>query len=239
MQIIPSIDIINGKSVRLLKGDYGEQKTYSVRPSEVARQYIAAGARSLHVVDLDGAKKGRVENWLTLNEILSSGSAEIQVGGGVRTEAEIDRLLKAGASRVVLGSLVVKTPEMLGTLADKFGPEHFCISLDLKEGRIAYQGWLKSSQTTLEEIVKKGEECGIHHFLSTDISRDGTLEGPNTELYASLVQRFPKVNWLASGGIRSAQDITALKVTGVCGAIVGKALFEGLVRLEDLLEAAC
>ncbi len=239
MQVIPSIDIINGQSVRLLKGDYGEQTTYSVRPAEVARQYASAGARSIHVVDLDGAKKGRVENWTTLYEILSFDGVEVQVGGGVRTEAEIEKLLKAGASRVVLGSLVVKSPELLDDLAGRFGPDRFCVSLDLKDGQIAYEGWLKSSRTTLEDLVRKGNECGIGCFLSTDISKDGTLRGPNTELYASLVQRFPGVHWLASGGVRSADDIRALKAAGVAGAIVGKALFEGLARLEDLLEAAC
>jgi phosphoribosylformimino-5-aminoimidazole carboxamide ribotide isomerase len=239
MQVIPSIDIINGESVRLLKGDYGEQTTYAVRPKEVARQYIAAGARSLHVVDLDGAKKGHVQNWVTITEILSLEGAEIQVGGGIRTHAEIERLLSAGAKRVVLGSLVIKAPDVLSGLAETFGPEHFCIALDLKDGRLAYQGWLKSSRTELAEIVSKGEECGIRQFLSTDISKDGMLGGPNTQLYASLVQRFPNVSWLASGGVNSSRDIVALKQAGVSGAVVGKALFEGVVRLEELLEAAC
>ncbi len=239
MQIIPSIDIIDGQSVRLLKGDYGVQTTYAARPQEAARRYIAGGARFLHVVDLDGARQGRVQNWTTLQEILSCKEAEVQVGGGVRTDDEIERLLNAGAKRVVLGSLVVKSPELLESFAQRFGPEHFCVSLDVKDGQIAYQGWLKSSVTTIEEFVKRGEVCGIRHYLSTDVARDGTLGGPSIGLYESLVRRFPNVHWLASGGVSTTHDVVALKETGVWGAIVGKALLDGRVRLEDLLEVAC
>lgn len=239
MQIVPSIDIINGQSVRLLRGDYGEKKTYSVSPKEVAQQYFGKGARSLHIVDLDGARLGAVENWPTLEEILTQGGAEIQVGGGVRTETEIRRLLEFGATRVVLGSVAVKSPDLLARFAKQFGAERLCVSLDLKGNRIAYQGWLKSSSMSLDEVMKKVEESGIQHLLSTDISKDGTLEGPNIDLYTSLVRRFPNVHWFASGGVRSAGDIIKLKGVGVAGAIVGKALFEGEVRLEDLLEAAC
>jgi phosphoribosylformimino-5-aminoimidazole carboxamide ribotide isomerase len=239
MHIVPSIDIVEGQCVRLLKGEYEKKTTYSLSPKEMAQQFIHSGASSLHVVDLDGAKDGRVINWDALQEILMLRGVEIQVGGGIRTESEIERLLELGATRVVVGSAAVTTPELVQGWAKRFGSTKFCIALDLDGGRLAYQGWLKKTNRTLADTVVEMTNYGITRFLSTDIRKDGTLEGPNVELYTSLVQTYPQVSWFASGGVRSIEDVRALKAIGLSGVIIGKALFEGALRLEDLLEASC
>ena len=239
MQIVPSIDIVDGQCVRLLKGEYEKKTIYSLSPKDMAQQFIHSGASSLHIVDLDGAKNERVTNWEALQKVLMLPGSEIQVGGGIRTESEIERLLELGATRVVLGSTAIVSPELVQGWAKKFGPTKFCIALDLDGSRLAYQGWLKKTKKTLADAVVEMTNSGITRFLSTDIQKDGTLEGPNVELYTSLVQTYPQVNWFGSGGVRSIEDVRALKAIGVSGVIIGKALFEGALRLEDLLEAAC
>jgi phosphoribosylformimino-5-aminoimidazole carboxamide ribotide isomerase len=239
MQVIPSIDIVNGRCVRLFRGDFENKTVYEMSPAEMAERFIQSGARSLHVVDLDGARDGHIRNWDAMSEILALRNVEIQVGGGIRTEEEIKRLLKLGAGRVVVGSVAVKSGEAMRQWAEKFGPAKFCVALDLVNGQLVYGGWLMKTDRSLSDTVEEMMQCGISNFLSTDIRKDGTLEGPNVGLYASLVREYPQVEWFASGGVRSADDVRALKTAGVSGAIVGKALFEGKVRLEDLLEAAC
>ena len=239
MQIIPSIDIVDGKCVRLLKGNYEEKTTYSARPAEMADRFISSGATSLHIVDLDGAKKGCVTNWSALQEILQLRGVEFQVGGGLRTESEVDRLLDLGATRVVIGSATLESPDRVERWVQRFGPLKFCVALDLEDGRLAHQGWLRKSDKTLATAVAEMTKFGITRFLSTDIRKDGTLEGPNMDLYAMLVQTYPDINWLASGVVQSVEDVRSLKEIGVFGAIIGKALFEDKLRLEQLLVAAC
>lgn len=239
MQIVPSIDIVEGQCVRLLKGEYAKKTTYSVIPAEMAKRFIHSGARSLHIVDLDGAKEGSIKNWVALEKILMLQGAEIQVGGGIRTDWEIARLLELGATRVVIGSAAIESPEQVRGWIEQFGPAKFCIALDLREGQLAYQGWLKKTESELSDTVAEMTNYGITRFLSTDIGKDGTLEGPNLDLYSSLVKGYPQLKWFASGGVRSIEDVRALKAIGVSGVIIGKALFEGALCLEDLLEAAC
>ncbi len=239
MQIIPSIDIADGTCVRLLKGDYGEKTVYAARPLEMAEKFIRSGARALHVVDLDGARVGRITNWEVIAELAALGGIEVQVGGGIRTEADIDRLLRLGARRLVIGSVAITSGESVKRWAKVYGPEQFCVALDMRDGTLTYHGWLRETQDGLASVVAEMTQCGIGRYLSTDIRKDGTLEGPNVDLYSSLVSQFPHLQWFASGGVGSAHDVRALKRTGVSGAIVGKALYEEHVRLEDLLEAAC
>ena len=239
MQIIPSIDIIDGQCVRLLRGEYSNKTIYPATPAEAARRYLDSGATSLHIVDLDGARGARIANWPALQEILALRGAEVQVGGGIRSDSDITRLLELGAARVVIGSSAVESPESVRRWAERFGPSKFCIALDLHEGQLALRGWQTKSDSNLHETIAEMTNGGITSFLSTDIRKDGTLEGPNAELYASLVQTYPQANWFASGGVRSIGDVRALKAIGVSGVIIGRALFEGALRLEDLLEAAC
>ncbi|HTP13665.1 MAG TPA: 1-(5-phosphoribosyl)-5-[(5-phosphoribosylamino)methylideneamino]imidazole-4-carboxamide isomerase [Bacteroidota bacterium] len=239
MQIIPSIDIAGGKCVRLLRGDFRRMTVYPTGAADVARQFIDSGATAIHVVDLDGAKAGRVTNWNVIGEIGALSGAEVQVGGGVRSDVEIEGLLACGADRVVVGSAVLHADGMVNEWARKFGPGRFCVALDLRNGHLAYQGWQMESEEDVAGVVADVMQFGIVRFLSTDIRKDGTLGGPNVDLYRSLVTRFPQARWYASGGVGSVDDIRALKATGVAGVIVGKALMEGKVRLRDLLEAAC
>ncbi len=239
MQVIPSIDIADGKCVRLLKGDYRQMTVYSSSVVETAKQFIDSGATAIHVVDLDGAKEGRVTNRNAIRDITALRGVEVQVGGGIRTDEEIRQLLDIGAKRVVVGSVVVRSDRLVGEWAARFGPDKFCIALDLRNGRLAYQGWQMQSDADVIGVVTDVMRCGINRFLSTDITKDGTLGGPNAEMYRSFVNNVPTANWFASGGVGSVGDIRALSSTGVSGVIVGKALMEGKVRLRDLLEAAC
>lgn len=239
MQVIPSIDIFEGRCVRLVKGQFGDRTDYAVDPRTMAELFFQAGARSLHVVDLEGASKGRVTNWDTIERILSLKGHEIQVGGGIRSELEIEKLLALGAARIVIGSVAVQSPQNVTTWVGRFEPKDFCIALDIRNGELMYDGWQKSAATSFSDTMELMLKCGITRFLSTDISKDGMLSGPNLELYSTLVRKYPGVQWFASGGVRSVEDVIALKSAGLAGAIVGKALFEGTIRLEELLEAAC
>ncbi len=239
MRIIPAIDIYNGKCVRLAQGVFTQRTEYSDDPHSTVRRFVASGARHLHIVDLEGAKEGRPMNRQIIADILSGNSAEIQVGGGIRNEEEIEEYLAAGAARIVVGSVAIRSPDVFDGWCRRFGPEKFCVALDIKDGRLAHSGWLESVEAELHTVIKRMASLNVRRFLSTDIRRDGLLGGPNVGLYAELVHSFPSLEWIASGGVHSREDVIALQQTGVFGTVIGKALYEGTIRLEDVLDAAC
>jgi phosphoribosylformimino-5-aminoimidazole carboxamide ribotide isomerase len=235
MRIIPAIDLIHGQCVRLVRGDFNSVSEYDNPPEQIAQQYIANGFSRIHIVDLEGAKKGKVKQWETLSKIMSVRGIEAQIGGGVRTEEAIERLLSLGVKQVVVGSVAMRSPETVLSWAQKFGPEKFCIAMDLQEGVLSASGWTKKETSTLEEILSKLEPSGIVDYLCTDITKDGTLEGPNFELYRILAQAHPKVRWIASGGVSSLKDLDMLRQTGVASVVIGKALYEGKITIEELV----
>lgn len=234
MQVIPAIDIIDNACVRLTKGDFSDKKNYHVTPFAKAMEFHDAGAKYIHVVDLDGAKNRRIMNWQAIAEICSIGGLNIQVGGGVRTHADVQRLFNLGVKRIIIGSLAVQSPGIIKDWVREFGPSGFVIAIDLKDGHVATSGWLETDPIPVDKVVGAIQEIGISRFLSTDIRRDGMLEGPNIELYQELVRNYPKAKWYASGGVRSIEDIESLKNTGVEGVIVGKAIYENRIDINTL-----
>lgn len=241
MIIYPAIDLINGTCVRLHKGRFDECTSYEEKPHNIAEKYRAAGARWLHVVDLDGARDPAKRQSDLLGEIVASSGLKVQTGGGVRSVRDVEILLEKGAARVVIGSLAVRDPEIVKTCLKQFGSENICIAVDVmpngEDFRIAVSGWQEQSHILLGELLETYLNDGLKHILCTDISRDGTLEGPNMELYEALSRNFPSLQIEASGGVGSVDDLRALSKTGVSGAIVGKALYEGKFTLENALEA--
>jgi phosphoribosylformimino-5-aminoimidazole carboxamide ribotide isomerase len=238
MLIIPAIDLIHGRCVRLSRGNFETVQEYEKSPKEAASEYVSYGFSRVHVVDLDGARKGQIVQLKPISEILSVPGIQAQVGGGVRTEEHVEQLLGLGATQLVVGSVAMRTPETVSAWASKFGPEKFSVALDLEEGTLSASGWTQKERSTIDEIISKLEVSGITDYLCTDIFRDGMLEGPNFELYQVLVHAHPKVRWIASGGISSLEDLESLRRTGVYGAIVGKAIYEGRITLEELAEYA-
>lgn len=234
MQVIPAIDIFDGRCVRLSEGSFTQRTTYSPDPFDMASAFAEAGAACLHVVDLEGAKEGRVTNWASVERILSLKSVSVQVGGGIRTEAEAERLVTLGAAYIVVGSAAIRTPAIFDAWIRRFGPRRFCLAVDVRDGQIAVEGWQQPGGRSIHDIVAEAAGKGIRRFLSTDIRRDGMLGGPNLELYRTLVRDFPDLEWIASGGVRSKADISSLEQTGVAGVVVGKALYEGGLALKDL-----
>lgn len=238
--IIPAIDLINGKVVRLYQGDYGQKTEYSASAQERFDLYVAAGAAQLHLVDLDGAKDAAKRQLTVIRELLKHTPAPVQIGGGVRTEQDVKDLLDAGANRVVIGSTAVKDPEMVMGWMEKYGAEHIVLALDVNiaaDGRrlIAVAGWQQDSGVTIEELIERFLPAGLKHVLCTDISRDGTLQGSNVELYRSLAAAYPQVAFQASGGIGGLADIEALQGSGVAGIILGRSLLEGKFTVEEAI----
>ncbi|HMD14249.1 MAG TPA: 1-(5-phosphoribosyl)-5-[(5-phosphoribosylamino)methylideneamino]imidazole-4-carboxamide isomerase [Bacteroidota bacterium] len=239
MFIIPAIDIIQNSCVRLTEGSYASVKNYTVSPEVMAKEFLDAGATYLHVVDLEGAKKGTVVNWNSLLAIRKLKGITLQFGGGVRSDADVIRLIDIGVDRIIVGSIALLSPNILQEWIDRFGSERFCIALDFKDGTIATHGWQKVTQSTYQDVVPGLIKIGVKNFLSTDIRKDGMMNGPNFELYKNLVSTFPSADWFASGGVHSLEDICQLKATGVTGAIIGKALYEGTLHVKDILEIQC
>ena len=239
MYIIPAIDIYRSQCVRLVEGDFTKRTSYARSPFAAAEQFVNAGARALHIVDLEGAREGRIVNAFSIAKIRVLKDVEIQVGGGIRTDAAVDFLLGMEIDRVVVGSVALRAPELFASWVARFGPDKFCVALDLKDGEIAHNGWQHTDPSDFTATVDRLSRLGVKRILTTDIRRDGRLEGPNITLYKQLVETFPTVEWIASGGVRGKEDITALHTTGAAGVVVGKALHEGRVRLEDLLEMPC
>lgn len=234
MLIYPAIDIYQGKCVRLRQGDFAAQKVYSDSPLDVARSYLENGLEFLHIVDLEGAKKGGIVNHQTLQAILTIPGLRVQIGGGIRTKDDVASLLLAGAARVVIGSLAVKSPHIIREWIREFQAERFVIAVDIRQGSVAHTGWLERANLTPSAFIDTMAQVGAIRFLCTDIDRDGMLEGPNFELYSSLNSEFPALQFIASGGVSELADIQKLETAGCAGVVVGKALYEGRVKTEEL-----
>jgi len=236
MLILPAIDLLGGKVVRLVEGKRDRATVYSDRPGEVARRFLAAGARRLHVVDLDGAFAGRRENREAVQQIVEAG-AEVQVGGGVRDLATCTRLLDEGARAVVLGTAAVKTPALVAELCAKL-PGQVIVAVDARDGKVAVEGWAEATTLDAIELAARSAQGGAAAILYTDIARDGTGVGPNVEASASLAQRIQPTPLIASGGIGSLDHLRALARAGVPQAVVGRALYEGAFTVAEALGAA-
>jgi phosphoribosylformimino-5-aminoimidazole carboxamide ribotide isomerase len=234
MRIIPAIDIINGKCVRLSQGDYGQMKIYRDNPAEVAKEFEDADLEYLHLVDLDGAKKGEVVNWKVIQDIQEDTALNVDFGGGVKTDDEVQQLLDLGISQINVGSLAVKEPNKFIEWLEKFGSENFILSADVKGENVSINGWLEETDFRLFDLVTTFSEHGLEYLTVTDISTDGMLKGPNFELYRKLKNKFPQLKIIASGGVSSVDDLKELKNLNLFGAIVGKAIYEGKIKLNEL-----
>lgn len=235
MRILPAIDIIDGKCVRLTQGDYQQKKIYNENPTGVARQFEEAGLKYLHLVDLDGAKAGKVVNWDVVESVCRTTSLTVDFGGGIKTDEEIERLLSLGVKQVNVGSIAVKEKEEVFRWITKFGADKIILSADVKNEEIAIHGWQSNSGLNLFDLVQEYSERGIEYVTCTDIATDGMLKGPNVELYRKLLKKFPSLRIVASGGVSSLDDLLQLKQSGVDGAIVGKAIYEQRVQITDLV----
>ena len=239
--IIPAIDLIDGKVVRLYQGDYNQTTEYQLDPIDVVHQYADDGAQWLHIVDLTGAKDTTKRQLTLISEMVATKRMKFQSGGGVRTKADVEGLLKAGVQRVVIGSLAVTQQEVVEQWVVEFGPEHIVLALDInidQQGNkfVATHGWQQDSGVSIEALIKRYSKVGLKHVLCTDISRDGTLQGANDSLYKEVVAQFPDIQWQASGGIGSLRDIEVLKPTNVAGVILGRALLEGKFTVKQAIE---
>jgi phosphoribosylformimino-5-aminoimidazole carboxamide ribotide isomerase len=236
--IIPAIDLRDGNVVRLRQGDYSQQTSYRVDPLRLAQDYAASGAYWLHVVDLDGARSGSLANF-RLIEALAGTAIQVQAGGGVRSEDDVERLFDAGVARVVLGSVAVREPARVEDWLTRYGPERLCIALDTREEngvwRLPSEGWTQTEAPTLEALAPRYAAAGAIHVLCTDIHRDGMLAGPNLGLYAHLRELVPNLRVQASGGVRDIADIRAVRELGLAGVVLGRSLLEGRFTLAEAL----
>ena len=236
IEIIPAIDIIDGKCVRLSQGDYGQKTVYSTTPLEMARLYAEHGVKRLHLVDLDGAKASHPCNLTSLREIASEQLLEIEWGGGIKSREHLDEVFKAGADYAIIGSLAVKQPELMEEWLKEFGGEKIILGADLRDGKVSVNGWLENSELTIDDIISRFIPFGLKEAIVTDISKDGMLAGPNVELYKGLQNRFPEITFTVSGGISGIDDIRSLNSLGLPRVIVGKAIYENRISLSDLRE---
>ena len=234
MRIIPAIDIIDGKCVRLTQGDYAQKKVYNENPLEVARTFEAAGLKYLHLVDLDGARAGKVTNWRVIDTITKNTSLQVDFGGGIKTEEEIRKLFSAGVKQVNLGSIAVKNPDLVRDWIENYGADKIILSADVKSEKIAIGGWMEDSSISVIDFVNDYLRKGIRYIACTDISTDGMLTGPNVLLYSKLQEAFPSIKLIASGGVSSLKDLENLKQINIDGVIVGKAIYEGRVEIGEL-----
>ena len=234
IEIIPAIDIIEGKCVRLTKGDYDTKKVYNDDPLEVAKMMEANGMRRLHVVDLDGAKSQHIVNYNIIERIADHTSLVIDFGGGIKTDEDIDIAFGSGASLVTVGSVAVKEPELFGEWLEKYSPAKVILGADVKNGLISINGWKEEGNDELMPFLQRYINKGIENVLCTDISKDGMLEGPATELYSEIMKQFPDIHLIASGGVSCIEDIEALDQAGIPAVVFGKALYEGKIKMEEL-----
>ena len=235
IELIPAIDIISGKCVRLSMGDYAASTVYADNPAEVALRLEKLGFRRLHVVDLDGAKAGHIVNLDVLQSITAATSLTVDFGGGIKAETDLSAAFAAGAAMVTIGSLAATQPELLLSWAQTYGAERFIVGADAHDGRIRIKGWLEDGGMSLQEFIALYMQRGITRVLCTDISRDGMLSGPNIPLYRSIMQQFPDCRLIASGGVSCTQDILDLQAAGIPSVVFGKAFYEGRLDLTRLL----
>ena len=236
MYIFPAIDLIDGKAVRLRKGDYNEVTVYSDSPADVAAGFEQKGARFLHVVDLDGAKDGTTANFQTVRDIIERTGLSVEIGGGVRDIERVKKYMDIGVDRVIIGTAAVTDPEFLAEAVKLYG-DRIVVGVDVKDGFVAIKGWLEISEVPCFDFCEKLSKMGVNTVICTDISKDGMMSGTNVELYRQLKERFG-MNIIASGGVSSIDDVRALSEMDIFGAIVGKALYTGDVDLERAISVA-
>lgn len=235
IELVPAIDLIEGKCVRLTQGDYNTQKIYNEDPLEVAKQFEGNGIRRLHVVDLDGAREGHIVNYRILERLATRTSLIIDFGGGLKTEGDLEIAFESGAQKVTGGSIAVKQPEIFTTWITKFGSERIILGADAKEKKIAISGWKETTDQALIPFIESYYNKGITQVICTDIARDGMLQGPSIDLYQEILDAVPNLTLIASGGVSSVADIERLQEAGIPAVIFGKAIYEGRIKLKDLL----
>ncbi len=234
MKILPAVDLIGGQAVRLFRGDYNRKTVFDSDPVGTAMRFADAGAKYIHIVDLDGAKTGETANFEVIRKMIRASSLEAEVGGGIRSFDTADRYLDAGASRIILGTKAVTDPEFLLEAVERYG-ERLAVGADLKDGKVAVNGWLETSGETGEDFCARMSGIGLKTLICTDISRDGAMNGTNHELYIGLLKVF-KNDLIASGGVSSAEEVLTLREEGLAGVILGKALYTGAIDLKKLIE---
>jgi len=234
LRIIPAIDIIDGKCVRLSKGDYSTKKIYNEDSLEVAQEFEDAGLQYLHLVDLDGAKAKHIVNWRVLEKLAVKTQLQIDFGGGIKSDEDLRIAFESGASQITGGSIAAKDPVTFTSWVTTYGTEKIMLGADAKNGKIAVSGWQEETDQEIERFIEEYVEKGIQYVISTDIAKDGMLEGPSFELYSSILERVPDLKLIASGGVSSINDLIKLKAQKLEGAIIGKAIYEGKINLSDL-----
>jgi phosphoribosylformimino-5-aminoimidazole carboxamide ribotide isomerase len=239
MELIPAIDLRGGRVVRLLKGNFDAETRYELSPEALLNRYVRAGARRIHIVDLDGARDGQAGNRPIIAALAALGSARLQSGGGLRSSHSVESLLQTGVERAVIGSVAVANPDETMEWFQEFGADRLVLALDVRIDesgipRVATHGWREQSALSLWDMVSRYEDAGLQHVLCTDVSRDGALAGPNLPLYQEAMTRFPSIAWQASGGVRDAADLEALAGLGLAAAVSGKALIEGRIAPEEI-----
>lgn len=233
-EIIPAIDIIDGKCVRLTQGDYNQKKVYNDDPTEVAKAFEDAGIRRLHLVDLDGAREKRIINHKVIESIASSTDLHIDFGGGLQSDEDLKIAFESGAQQITGGSIAVKNEEMFCGWIEQFGPEKIILGADAKDRMIAVSGWQETTEIPVFDLIDKYHEKGLIYTISTDVAKDGLLQGPSFDLYEDMTKQFPDMKIIASGGVKETEDIIKLSAMGVYGVIVGKAYYEGNISLRDI-----
>lgn len=234
IEIIPAIDLIDGKCVRLVQGDFEQKTKYNDNPLEVAKAFQDAGIRRLHMVDLDGARQKKIVNHKVLEQVASQTRLHIDFGGGLQSDEDVEIAFQSGARQITGGSIAVKNPEMLDRWIGKYGEEKIILGADVKQKMIAVSGWQEVSAVSVFDLVEKYQKKGVKYVLSTDVSKDGLLQGPSFSLYQELQEKFPALKIIASGGVSGIEDIEKLHDMGLYGVIIGKAYYEGRIRLRDL-----
>lgn len=234
IEIIPAIDMIEGKCVRLTKGDFAQKKVYNDSPLEVAKMFESMGIRRLHLVDLDGAKSKHVVNDKVLRDICRETRLVVDFGGGIKSDADLEKVFDAGAAMATAGSIAATDRETVYSWIERYGADRLVLGADVREGKISINGWQEDSDIDLMTFLEDYLSRGIRNVLCTDISKDGMLQGPNIDLYRSIMERFPQCHLIASGGVSSNDDIKALDGAGIPAVVFGKAFYEGRINIEEL-----
>lgn len=234
INVIPAIDLIDGKCVRLTKGDYNQKKQYDASPLDMALRYQDIGIRRLHLVDLDGAKSSSPKNLHVLEEIATRTSLDIEWGGGIKSDEALRDAFNAGAGHLIIGSVAVSNPDLFARWLGEYGGDRLILGADINDGRVAINGWLEESEQTIDALIDHFLPHGLHEVICTDIAKDGMLQGPTFDLYARLQEKYPEQDIIVSGGISQMSDIHRLDAMGLRHVIVGKAIYEGRITLEEL-----
>ncbi|MBQ8948215.1 MAG: 1-(5-phosphoribosyl)-5-[Prevotella sp.] len=237
IELIPAIDIIDGQCVRLTKGDYGQKTVYSNSPATMAKEFERLGFQRLHVVDLDGAKSKHIVNSAVLRRISTETRLTVDFGGGIKTDEDIEKAFAAGAAMVTVGSIAVTQPELFMGWLEKYGADRLILGADVRHGKISINGWKEDSDEDLLPFLRKYIDAGVKNVLCTEISKDGTLSGPAIDLYKQVMEAYPQLHLIASGGVSSKEDIDALDAAGIPAVVFGKAIYEGKIDLRELVNS--